>query len=72
MGGAAEEDARIAHRAMRCTTTCLLTGADCQVEVLTGVGVGVEVSPRVLAQPVVGGGVEVAGGHVASHLRMLI
>ena len=41
-------------------------------KVLTGVWVGVEVSPRVLAQPVVGGGVEVAGGHMASHLRILI
>ena len=41
-------------------------------KVLTGVWVGVEVSPWVLAQPVVGGGVEVAGGHVASHLRILI
>ena len=41
-------------------------------KVLTGVWVGVEVAPRVLAQPVVRGGVEVAGGHVASHLRILI
>ena len=39
------------------------------IKVLTGVGVGVEVATRVLAQPVVWGGVEVAGGHVASHLQ---
>ena len=57
------------RRCQDCTQQCAQLTTRQGFQVLTGVGMGVEVATGVLAKPVVGGRVEVAGGHVASHLR---